>query len=426
MFLPYLSIENVVFMNYNMVKSNNGNGKMINDPFKINEKTVNNRVVFQPMEGCDCETDGSPSVLTSAKYMKNALSHAGILWFEANAVTPEGRTNPRQMMLTSENVSRFKRLIEDVDAAAEKECGFKPLKIIQLTHSGRQSITPITAYRNAVYEAARPCGDENIATDEYLDSLPQKFAESAKLALTAGFDGVDVKCCHGYLMQELLSAYTRPGKYGGSYENRTRLLLSCIKAVKQSVPEDFIITTRLSVVDMVPYPNGFGTDADGKMDLSEPLSLIGDIKSAGVMMLNVTLGNPYYNPHVNRPYRMGAYIAPEKPEEGLKRFEQVEKAIKAEYPDLPVVGSGLSYYRADIMEQAERQLMEGICDFVGFGRQTLAYPEFYKDWIRGSFNAKNCCVACSKCTSLMRGKCVSGCAVFNDYYKDLYNKNIKK
>ena len=114
---------------------------------------------------------------------------------------------------------------------AWEECGIRQVLILQLTHSGRQSIVPMIAYRNPVYEERRPAGDENIVSDEYLDTLPQKYAQSAILAMEAGFDGVDVKSCHGYLFQELLSAYGREGRYGGCFENRARLYLDCVRAV---------------------------------------------------------------------------------------------------------------------------------------------------------------------------------------------------
>ena len=173
---------------------------------------------------------------------------------------------------------------------------------------------------------------------------------------------------------------------------------------------------------MVPHPYGFGTTADNQLDMTEPDMLIGKLVDEGIRILNVTVGNPYYNPHVNRPYRKGGYEAPEAPAVGLARFESIEKHIKDRFPSLTVVGSGLSYYREDLFEQSERQLSEGVCDLVGYGRLWLAYPMFYRDYLNGRFNAKNCCLACSKCTELMRGKRVSGCAVFNEYYRNLYKE----
>lgn len=413
-------------IDYNRTNETEGNERMINQALSVGGRNIENRVVFQPMEGCDCNGDGSPSNLTVEKYLRAAKGDAGIVWFEANAVCPEGRTNPRQMMLTDENIGAFRDLLKKMRAIAESECGTHPIFILQLTHSGRQSMIPMVAYRHPIYEETRPITDENIVTDEYLDTLPARYAHSAKLALEAGFDGVDVKSCHGYLFQELLSAFTRKGRYGGDFENRIRLYLNCIKAVRKVIPESLLLTSRLSASDMVPKPYGFGTTEDNQLDFTEPDLLIEKLIASGIEMLNVTVGNPYYNPHVNRPYRKGGYAAPESAEDGLKRFEVIEKHIKQKFPELVVIGSGLSYYREDLMEQAEKQLQNGVCDLVGFGRMWLAYPMFYRDWLAGAYQPKKCCLSCSKCTELMRNKQVSGCAVFNEYYRNLYQEIIRK
>ena len=397
---------------------------MLNSEFRFRNKVIANRAVFQPMEGCDCHEDGTPSDLTVAKYMNAARSGVGIIWFEACAVCPEGRTNRGQMRITEENLGDFKSLLSDIRRVAREECGYEPFMILQLTHSGRQSITPMIAYRNPVYEARRPMSDDNLVSDEYLDTLPALYAKSARLAKEAGFDGVDVKSCHGYLFQELLSAFNREGRYGGNFENRTRLYLDSVRAVKAEVGEDLAVVTRLSVSDMVAYPNGFGTSADGEMDLTETDMLVELLVEAGVEMLNVTIGNPYYNPHINRPYRRGAYIAPEAAEVGLLRFEAAESHFKAKFPNLPIVASGVSYYREELMEKSEELLTRGVADFVGYGRVSIAYPELLRDYSEGKFDSKKCCVACSKCTELMRAGCVSGCAVFNPYYKKLYGEKV--
>ena len=393
---------------------------MIETSIQIGTKKIADRVVLQPMEGCDCNTDGSPSELTTQKYINAAKSGAGLIWFEANAVCPEGRTNSRQMMLTRENLPKFQKLLLNMRETAKKECAIDPVFILQLTHSGRQSIVPMTAYRHPIYEEKRSVSAENIVSDEYLDTLPEKYAESARLSIDAGFDGVDVKSCHGYLIQELLSAFTREGRYGGSFENRTRLYLDCFRAVKAAIPPHILLTSRLSVSDMVPKPYGFGTTEENELDFTEPDRLLEMLTDEGLQILNVTVGNPYYNPHVNRPYRKGGYEAPETASEGLARFEYIEKHIKSRFPSLTVVGSGMSYYRDDLFTVSERLLKEGVCDLVGYGRMWLAYPSFYRDFTADKFDAKKCCLACSKCTALMRANQVSGCAVFNEYYRELY------
>ena len=395
---------------------------VLNQPITLGKYTFPNRIVFQPMEGCDCNSDGTPSELTVAKYVNAAKSGAGLIWMEANAVCPEGRTNPGQLMLTKENLEEFKSFVSMLRETAQKECGIRPVIILQLTQSGRQSIVPMIAYRHPIYEERRPMTDANIVSDEYLDTVPDLYAESARLAVEAGFDGIDVKSCHGYLFQELLSAFSREGRYGGSFENRTRLYLDSLAAVKRITPENILLATRLSVADMVPYPYGFGTTEEGELDLTEPDMLIDRLSDCGIKLLNVTVGNPYYNPHINRPYRKGAYIPPEEASVGLKRFEIIESHIKERHPELVVVGSGMSYYRENLFTESERLIKDGICDLVGYGRMWLAYPDFYKEFTRGSFETKKCCVACSKCTELMRGGRVSGCAVFNPYYRELYKE----
>ena len=397
---------------------------MLEQSFLLDKINIPNRAVFQPMEGCDCNSDGSPSELTIEKYKKAAASGVGTVWFEANAVCPEGRTNKGQLMLTAENLHTFKTLLSEMRQIAEKETGIRQFFVLQLTHSGRQSIVPMIAYRNPVYEEKRPVTDDNVVTDEYLDTIPALYAKSALLAREAGFDAVDVKACHGYLLVEALSAFTREGRYGGSFENRTRLYLDCVKAVKAAVPSDFLVVTRLGAADMVPKPYGFGTTENNELDLTETDMLVEKLMEAGIRMINITIGNPYYNPHINRPFRQGAYVAPELPEVGLQRFITVQTHLKEKFKELTLVGSGLSYYRAELMEKAEEMINIGAADLVGFGRGSLAYPMFYRDFLEGKFDAKKTCVSCSKCTALMRAKCVSGCAVFNDYYKNLYKEKV--
>lgn len=398
---------------------------MLKDEVLLEGTLIPNRVVMQPMEGCDCNEDGSPSELTVAKYHAYARSGAGLIWFEANAVCREGRTNPRQMQLTRENLPAFQKLVAEVKDMCFQDFGYTPVCILQLTHSGRQSILPMIAYRNKVYEATRPVTDENIVSDEYLDTLPALYVNSALLAKEAGFDGVDIKSCHGYLMQEMLSAFDRPGRYGGSFENRTRLYLTCVREVKKAVPQGFHVVTRLGASDMVEKPCGFGTTEQNEIDLTETKRLISLLYNEGIRLINVTIGNPYFNPHVNRPFRAGAYTPPEKPEVGLQRFWDTTKQLKTWFPDILFIGSGLSFYRDNLMEKSESMLEEGVCDFIGYGRVSLAYPMLYRDYLNGNFDPKKCCVSCSRCTVLMRKKCVSGCAMFNPYYKNLFNEKCK-
>ena len=276
-------------------------------PVQIGSKTAANAIAIQPMEGCDGTADGRPDALTLRRYDRFAKSGAGLIWAEAVAVVPEGRANPRQLWIHEENLADFQKFVADIKETCIRENGFEPIVIMQATHSGRYSKpqgtpAPLIAYNNPIFEGDNPISSDRILSDEYLFALEEKFAEAAKLAERAGFDGVDIKCCHRYLNSELLSAYTREGAFGGSLENRTRLLRHGVKNAMDATGKDFIVTSRLNVYDGFPHPYGFGVrpGAGTEVDLTEPLELIGRLHNElGMQLLDITIGNPYFNPHVN-------------------------------------------------------------------------------------------------------------------------------
>lgn len=236
-------------------------------PKQVGRRMAPNSMAVLPMEGCDSNPDGSPSELVERRYLRFAGGGAGLLWWEACAVVPEGRANELQMMLTASNRSQFARLLEKTNAEAAKKngSGHRPVNILQLTHSGRYSrpeghvARPLVPQHDPILDKA---GNEIIVTDEYLDALTERYVQSALLAKEVGFDGVDIKSCHRYLLSELLASHTREGKYGGSFENRSRFLRQTIRAVRKAVGEDFIVASRFNVFDAHPYPYGFGCDQE--------------------------------------------------------------------------------------------------------------------------------------------------------------------
>ncbi len=401
---------------------------VISSKIEIYNRTVPNRVLFQPMEGCDGEKNGAVGELTRRRYLRFAKSGAGIIWFEATAVTPEGRANPRQLYINDETVQSFKSLVTEIKETAKAECGFEPLVIVQLTHSGRFSKPngtpePIVAYRNELWEKGKENQPYTVATDEYLSTIPDAYAKAAELSEYAGFDGIDVKCCHGYLFDELLSAYDREGAYGGAFENRAKLFFDCIDAVKKSVQNVFV-TTRLNACDCFPYPYGYGVTPDDKIDLTEAKRIIEMLRSKGVELVNITLGNPYLIPHINRP----CINSPEDGNVGMTRILDITKEIKNAFPDMKIVMSGLTFEGVNAVDYAEKMLLDGVTDFVGFGRMTFAYPSFYRDFTeRGCLDKNKVCLKCSKCTELMRAGTVAGCPVRDsEVYMPLYKEHVMK
>ena len=276
-------------------------------------KKIPNRLACQAMEGCDGTAEGSPDTLTLRRYKRFAEGGAGVIWFEATACMREGRANPRQLWINKNNLDDFKRTVDGIREDAMKKNGYAPLIIMQNTHSGRYSKpdgvpAPLIAYNNPIFEGDKPIDKSRILSDDHLDRIGEALVEASRLAEKAGFDGVDIKCCHRYINSELLSAYTREGKYGGSFENRTRLLREGIAGSMAACGKDFIVSSRLNVYDGFPYPYGFGVkEGDGiEFNSEEPIRLLRELSAQGVRLLNITMGNPYFNPHVNRPFSVGA------------------------------------------------------------------------------------------------------------------------
>ena len=401
-------------------------------PKKVGHLTAANSFAVLPMEGCDSNTDGSPSELVRERYCKYAKGGYGLIWWEANAVVPEGRANELQMMLTASNRSQFAALVGEVKRICRETNGYEPVQILQLTHSGRYSrpeghaARPMVAQHDPILDK----GNEIVVTDEYLDALTERYVQSALLAKEAGFDGVDIKSCHRYLLNELLAAHTREGRYGGSFENRTRFLRNTIIAVKKACGEDFIIASRFNVFDAHPYPYGFGCDKEDlwKFDPSEPVALVKMMVENGVQLLSNSGGNPYYiYPQVTRPFDKSSYGIPtpdEHPLESCARLYYLTSVVQAAAGEVPVVGNGYSWLRQYYPYVASANIKAGKCSFVGLGRSSFAYPDSIKDLKEnGYLDPGKCCITCSLCTQIMRDHGTTGCVVRNsEVYMPLYKK----
>jgi len=400
----------------------------------IGGKATPNALAIHPMEGCDGTADGRPDDLTVRRYLRFARGGAGLLWFEATAVVNEGRANPRQLYLTSEAAPAFARMREEALAAGREVNGpdYDPFTVLQLTHSGRYSRpgeapAPIIAHHDGLLDKVfnLPPNYPLIA-DEELNRLQGCYVAAAHLARECGFDAVDIKSCHRYLISELLAAHTRPGRYGGAFENRTRFLLDVVRRVRAEVP-GIQVAVRLNVYDGHPHPWGWGVDHQDPAtpDMSEPLRLIGLLQEAGVTVLNVTAGNPYYTPHINRPFDTnvtGGYTPEEHPLVGVTRLVHLARAVKERHPGMVVVGTGYSWLRHHLGNVAAAVIARGWADLVGVGREAFAYPDFARDLLAiGQMNPRKTCIACSRCTQIMRDHGRTGCVPFDrEVYGPIY------
>jgi 2,4-dienoyl-CoA reductase (NADPH2) len=429
--------------------------KALLQPAEIRGIPVPNRLVVQPMEGFDSGSEGTPGEFAFRRYGRYAAGGSGMIWFEAVSVSPDGRSNPHQMMITKDNVKIYKELVDHIRMVALANFGqdHRPFVVIQLTHSGRYSkphdgfvpkifsdnpfllgletTTPPTPLPRAKRARERSHvqlqapdpharaaeSSQHFFTDSDLDQVRQSFLEAMSLADEAGFDAVDVKACHGYLLHEMLFAFDRTdSRYGGSFGNRTRFLREVLET-----PTRMVKAVRLSGFDMIPYPWGFGMKPDGsdRIDLSEPKRLIQEFAPV-VPLWNISAGIPRYNSFVGRPFDRGVFNGPAPDEHqltGIMRLIGATGELQQSFPDLMFVGSAYTWLRHFYPYVGAGVLERKMAAFIGLGRGSIAYPDSPKDLMdKGMVDPKKTCTSCSRCTELMRLEALTGCAIRDEVY----------
>src|SRR5437660_12623775 len=211
----------------------------------INGKRIGNRIAIQPMEGWDGTTTGGATDDVRRRWQRFGESGAKLIYGgEAMAVRPDGRANPNQLIICEENKADLVALRRTLVRAHPELYGSTDDLVIgfQLTHSGRfcrpndkKTLEPRVAYRHPILDKKfNVTSDAQIFADSEIEQLIRQYVAAAKIAWDVGADFVDIKHCHGYLLHEFLSAFTRPGKYGGSFENRTRILRDIVSAILAS------------------------------------------------------------------------------------------------------------------------------------------------------------------------------------------------
>ena len=397
---------------------------------------IGNRFAILPMEGWDGSPDGGPTDLVERRWRRFGASGAKLIWgCEAVAVRPDGRANPNQLVLDERTAEALAALRGSAfGEASDLVVG------LQLTHSGRfarpeGSPAPRTAYRHPALDERVGADGGSVLSDGELDDLAATFVDAAVLAAGAGFDFVDVKCCHGYLLHELLSAVDRPGRYGGDLDGRSRFVRTVVEGVAAAAP-GLDVGVRLSAFDVAPYgvPEApyryaFGGDGTGSgIDLDEPHRLVDLLVGVGVAAVCVTAGSPYYCPHVQRPaYHppSDGYAPPRDPLVEVARLLAVTAEVKQRHPDVLVVGSGYSYLQEWLPNVAQRAVADGAVDVVGLGRVALSYPGLPADVLAGRpLDRRLLCRTFSDCTTAPRNGLVSGCYPLDDFYKGRPERSV--
>jgi 2,4-dienoyl-CoA reductase-like NADH-dependent reductase (Old Yellow Enzyme family) len=437
-------------------------------PVQIGPLRAGNSIAIQPMEGCDGTLDGRPDELTLRRYRRFGAGGAKIIWGEATAVVEEARANPRQLVMNDHTAHSLEQMLIECRTAHRQQCGTDDDLVIglQLTHSGRYSHrAPIIAMHDPLLDhltmvdksrGLTVTPDYPILDDAALERLEDRYVEAAQLAFSSGFDFVDVKQCHRYLLSELLAAKTRPGRYGGSFENRTRFVRNVIGKIRDAVP-GAVICSRVNVYDGVPYRrntqtgagepcpfelpvrSSFGANEQDPLrdDLTEPMRLLGLLRGLGVPMVNITMGNPYAVMHVTRPFEYppaDGYETPEHPLAGVWRHFRITGQLQRAFPDLVLVGSGYSWLQSYVYHAGAANLHGGNCRVIGVGRATLAYPDSMRDALAGKpLDPQRICRTFSYCTNLMRSKAndlgqfPTGCPPFDkEVYGPIWKEALSK
>jgi len=430
-------------------------GSPLAGEIQICGKLASNRWAIQPMEGWDGQEDGSPGELTLQRWRRFGLSGAQLIWGgEAVAVEGDGRANPNQLVIADNTLGGLESLRQALLEAHRDRFGSpgEPVIGLQLTHSGRYARPakdgrnrPRAAFRHPILDSRVGIRDEAaVLSDGELAALTESFVTAATRAGELGFDFVDIKHCHGYLLHEFLGAHTRSGPYGGSFENRTRLLRDIVAGIRRDAP-GLPIAVRVSIFDTIPfrpgadgsggvpedlpedgpYRWGFGVDMANpeEADLAEGRKFLELLQELGIELVNLSAGSPYYNPHLQRPALYppsDGYLPPEDPLESVIRHLQATRALKREFPGLVITGSALSYLQDYLPQVAQGLVRDGWMDFVGIGRMALSYPDLPADTLeKGSLARKLICRTFSDCTTAPRKGLPSGCYPLDDHYRSL-------
>jgi 2,4-dienoyl-CoA reductase-like NADH-dependent reductase (Old Yellow Enzyme family) len=282
------------------------------EPLKIRNLTLRNRIAVSPM----CQYSSADGLANEWHFVhlgSRAVGGAGLVFTEASAVVPEGRISPQDAGIWSdahvEPLARIVRFIRSQGAAAG----------IQLAHAGRKASTHRPwagtgmvaesegGWKNVVAPSSVAFADNfptpKALTEGEIQTVVRAFAESARRAQDAGFQMAEIHAAHGYLIHEFLSPLSnqRQDRYGGSFENRTRLLCEVVQAIRKVWPGRNPLFVRISATD---WTEG-GWDIDQSVELARLLGTLGvdliDCSSGGnVAHAKIPIGPGYQVPFAQR------------------------------------------------------------------------------------------------------------------------------
>ncbi|MDF9673118.1 NADPH-dependent 2,4-dienoyl-CoA reductase [Acinetobacter baumannii] len=332
-------------------------------PLDLGFTTLKNRVLMGSMHVGLEEAPGGYERM-AAFYAERAKGDVGLIVTGGIAPNQAGLTFAHASKLDStEEAEKHKVITEAVHAAGGKIA-------LQILHTGRYSYQPEIVAPSAIQAPINPIKPKAMTSVEVQQTIDD-FANCAKLAQYAGYDGVEIMGSEGYLINEFIAARTnhRDDEWGGSYENRIRFPVEIVKRTREIVGENFIIIYRLSMLDLV----------EGGSTLEEVIQLAKAIEKAGATIINTGIG--WHEARIPT-------IATKVPRAA---FTWVTEKLKGEV-SVPLITSN----RINTPEMAEHVLASGHADMVSMARPMLADPEFVLKASEGRSDEINTCIGCNQ------------------------------
>ena len=395
-------------------------------PIKVGPRVAPNRFFIQAME-CNMEDEtGNPSEQTTERYCELARGGAGMITLEAITVTRESRARDNQLTIMPKNEKPLTKFVERVKAANPET-----LFVFQLTHSGEISNPD---FSRRVTPNPLPGYGGDLLTEEDVDRIMDSYVTAAKIAYSAGADGIDLKLCHGYLGSQMIRPHnSRDWKYGGSWENRTRFPYELMERIRKEIPDkNFLIGSKVSAWE--GFPGGFGTEGPGSpiMDLTEPIKLIQGLEERGASYIVQSAGSPSITVSLTQVDKNIPYYA------YMHQYwaKEFKKALK---PETVVIGSNFSPFRngknglCAVTEEESNLLNYGawclendVCDMIALGRQSFADPYLPKKLAEGKEDDIKYCLLCDKCLELLIQQSKVGCVVHEKWAHEELVKTRKE
>lgn len=343
------------------------------DEVVIKGVTMRNRMVRSATWEGMCESDGKPTAKLADCYASLAKGGVGLIISGYTFVRPEGKQLPGKMGIHSDD---FAEAFENLTQAVH---GVGGAIAIQLVHAGGQANTKVSGHATvapSAIETPQFAVKPEELTMEQIHGVIDAFAKGAKRAKAWGFDGVQLHCAHGYLINQFLSPLTnrRSDQYGGSIENRCRFLLDVYRAVRNEVGEDFPVMIKLNAADHL----------EGGLEFQDALYAARQLDSAGVDAIEVSSGTPVSGD--DGPAR-------EKINKPEKEAYNLELAIAMkENVSCPVMAVG-GFRSFDVARNA---IEKSGMDFISMSRPLIREPDLPARWQQGDRTTAKC-ISCNKC-----------------------------